>query len=80
MYHRGLLVVLAGAELFLNFCGGAFKAEQEDQTPRIVPHPGWSGAAARVQKQVSVRQDSFTHYYSPLKGMKTPRRKKPPLK
>lgn len=33
---------------------------------------GHSGATVQVQKQVTVRQDSFTHYYSPLKGVKTP--------
>lgn len=41
VYYRGLLVILAGSELFLKFVGKpckALKAEQEDQTKRTVPY------------------------------------------
>lgn len=71
VYFRGLLVILAGTQLFLKCYGEpceALKAEQEDQTNRTGPHLDIVG----LQKQSSVRQDSLTHYYPPLKGMKTP--------
>lgn len=43
VYHRGLLAIPAGTQLFLKCCGEpceALKAEQEDQTNRTAPHLG----------------------------------------
>lgn len=76
VYHRGLLLILAGTEVFLNFRGEALWSTQSRAGRSDQQHcssPGCSRAA-----EVSERQNSFTHYHSPLKGMKTPQRTKPP--